>query len=311
MDRSTSVDEFREALRPWHVPLFSLVIADVDGHIAYQSAGRIPIRKSLERGYRPGYSPEHQWQGLIPFEAMPHVIDPPRGWIASANNRLAPDDYPYLLFGCWASGRRAMRIRQMIEARQRLSVEDMRDMHLDTMSLRAVELVPCVIATVPFRDDQQTAQAISYLKNWDYRVQTDSVAAAIFNVFFTLWCRTVAAERFDAEFVDLLANGVPGTASRLLQGDSVNWFAKGDRLEQIEKTFLQALDLLSNRFGPDMTRWCWGQLHRMPLKHVLSSRGELGALLDHGGKPVHGDMTTCGRRVGITKSIWNGKQRRS
>ena len=73
-------------------------------------------RSSPERGYRPGSDPDQQWTGLIPFEAMPHAIDPPRGWLATANNRLAGDDYPYPLSGTWVSGYRAKRIRQMIEA---------------------------------------------------------------------------------------------------------------------------------------------------------------------------------------------------
>jgi penicillin amidase len=41
-----------------------------------------------------------------------------------------------------------------------------------------------------------------------------------------------------------------------------------------------------------MRTWTWGKLHILPLKHVLSSRGDLGKLLDHGGVPVRGDKTT-------------------
>ncbi|MCE9524688.1 MAG: penicillin acylase family protein, partial [Planctomycetales bacterium] len=84
MGKANNVAEFRESVRPWHVPTFSLVVADVTGHIAFQSAGRIPLRKDLQRGYRKGWDPADQWQGLIPFEEMPHLIDPKRGWIATA-----------------------------------------------------------------------------------------------------------------------------------------------------------------------------------------------------------------------------------
>ncbi|MCH7729804.1 MAG: penicillin acylase family protein, partial [Planctomycetes bacterium] len=203
MDRANNVNEFREALRPWHVPTFSIVIADVDGQVAFQSVGRIPIRKSIERGMRPGWEPDHQWQGLIPFESMPHMIDPSRGWIASANNRLAPDDYPYKLFGCWNSGWRAARIRQMIESRERLAIEDMREMHQDTMSLRAVSLTPALLANLSSREDGRIRQAISILQSWDFQIQSDSVAATIFNTFFALWCQEVAAERFEADQAEL------------------------------------------------------------------------------------------------------------
>ena len=116
IDRARSVAEFREALRPWHVPTFNAVVADVEGQIAVQSIGRIPLRKTPNRGYRDGSDPEQQWIGLLPFDAMPHAIDPPRGWLATANNRLAGDDYPYPLFGTWASGYRAARIRHQWRA---------------------------------------------------------------------------------------------------------------------------------------------------------------------------------------------------
>ena len=115
VDRADTVEEFREAIRPWRVPTFSMMAADVDGHFGYQSVGRIPVRKVQQLGYRPGWDPEHQWNGLIPTEHMPRLVDPEQGWAISANNRTAPNDYPYPLFGAWSSGHRAKRIRQMIE----------------------------------------------------------------------------------------------------------------------------------------------------------------------------------------------------
>ena len=90
MNRAPSCDEFRAALRGWRVPTLSAVFADVDGHIGYQATGRIPIRDNWQRGYRRGWEPADQWNGLIPFEGMPAMSDPPHGWIRTANNRTAP-----------------------------------------------------------------------------------------------------------------------------------------------------------------------------------------------------------------------------
>ena len=106
-NRAGDCRTFREALRPWHVPTFSVVFADVDGNIGYQATGRIPIRDEWERGYRPGWDPSHQWQGLIPFDEMPGVSNPPRGFVATANNRVAANDFPFPLAGTWSSGHRA------------------------------------------------------------------------------------------------------------------------------------------------------------------------------------------------------------
>src|SRR5262249_52510094 len=52
MNRADSAEALREATRPWHVPTFTLVFADTDGHIGCQLAGRIPLRRVAERGYR-------------------------------------------------------------------------------------------------------------------------------------------------------------------------------------------------------------------------------------------------------------------
>ena len=80
---------FREATRPWCVPTFNLVFADAEGHIGHQCVGRIPLRRVAERGYRPGWDPMHQWADVIPFEDMPHQIDPERGFVVITHyNRM-------------------------------------------------------------------------------------------------------------------------------------------------------------------------------------------------------------------------------
>jgi penicillin amidase len=292
MDRAGNLNEFRETLRPWHVPTFSLVIADVDGQIGFQTSGRIPVRESCERGYRPGWDLEHQWQGLIPFEDMPFVVEPERGWVGSANNRLAGEDYLYPLFGRWSSGWRATRIRQMIEGREKHSPADLGSMHQDAMSLRAADLVPALVAHFESNDVVEVQAAIQHLKAWDFRSLPDSVGTTIFNVFFTQWSRTVANERFSRDAAELMANGCHGCAARLLKADEAGWFAEGQRDPKINETFHNSLMLLTDRLGPEMSEWTWGRLHTMRLGHVLSTRGDLNDLLDHGGASVRGDMTT-------------------
>ncbi len=292
MNRARNVAEFRERVRPWHVPTFSLVVADDEGRIAFHAAGRIPLRNSLERGYRPGWDPAHQWQGLIPFEEMPHLVDPKRGWIATANNRVAPDDFPHLLHGCWSSGHRALRIRQMIEAQAKHSVEGMVRMHQDARSLRAVQCVPPLVEILKASGDGRILAAAKLLENWDCEVAVDSVPATLVNVFHSLWCKVVAAERFEGPSAELMAQGVQSCASRLLAADPAGWFQKQDRRSRIVETFAATLDEIANKLGPDMATWHWGRLHRLPLKHVLSARGDLRQLLDHGGAPVRGDMVT-------------------
>jgi penicillin amidase len=279
-------------MRPWHVPTFSVVFADTAGHIGYQAAGSIPIRNVPERGYRPGWDPRHQWDGLIPFEGMPQLADPPRGWIATANNRPAPEDFPYPLSGTWSQGLRAERIRQMIEARPSLSPEDCMTMQQDALSLRARRCLPHLLrALVPHREARR-AEAAGYLEEWDCRIEVDSVGAALFDVFFAHWARAVVRQHFDGEAAALLADGAGGLAAALLAADPAGWFPPGLREQAVLAALDSALDYLTRRLGANMAGWTWGRLHVLPLRHFLSGRGDLGELLDHGGIPVKGDLVT-------------------
>jgi penicillin amidase len=298
MGQADSVAQFCQAVEPWHVPTFNLVVADVDGQIALQSAGRVPIRENYERGYRDGSDPDQQWQGLIPFEGMPHLLDPEREWIATANNRVAADDFPHLLSGCWASGWRARRIREMIEARPKLSLADMGEMQHDCKSLRAAALAPHLLTALDgvgidgsnFSELDRTA--VAALRQWDFCITKSSVAATIFNVFFETWCLTAAREQFAESTAAFVAAGLQGCAGRLLADDPAGWFAKGNRIERITETFQQVVAQLSQQIGPDVQDWKWEVWHTMPLRHVLSARGDLGELINHGGGAVVGDGTT-------------------
>lgn len=281
MDRAKTCDELRRATEPWLVPTFCLVYGDVFGHIGYQCTGRIPIREVWERGYRPGWDPKHQWTGLIPFEGMPHSADPSRGWIGTANNRVAADDFPYPLSGTWGNGFRAVRIRQMLEGQPKFRRHDFTRMQQDSVSLRGVDCVPPLLEMLHAAlegceegrgqrtdgrssDDQrskrqndgggaaahgdamrtQVRQAMEYLAVWDCRMEPDRVAASIFNVFFAQWCQRVAEERFTGETATLVAGAIGGLAGELLASDKWGWFAPpqgGATKEEAERTRTDAI----------------------------------------------------------------------
>lgn len=293
MNRAKNCKEFREAGRPWLCPTFNLVFADTEGNIGFQSVGRVPLRKVAERGYRPGWDPQHQWTGVIPYDEMPGLINPKRGYVVTANNRLAPPDFPYPLAGCWASGHRARRIRQQIEAKKTWSRDDCRRLQMDVHSGRAAACVSPLIAVLQGDADPRVQQAVSILKGWNYHIAADSGAAFIFNAFFTNWCKMVCRERLPGDQAAFAASIAVGISARLLARDETGWFQR-DRLQAIRDTFRGTIDELTSKLGNDLTTWHWGRLHVLAQPHYLSKRGDLGQLLDLNGKPCGGDnVTVC------------------
>ena len=283
-------DEAKEALRDWIVPTWSYVFGDVEGHIGYQAVGRIPIREQWNREYRPGWDPAHQWSGLIPYDALPALSDPAEGYARSANNRTAPEDYPYPLSGTWSSGHRALRIRQMLEEQEQFSREDFARMQTDTLSMRAVEVLPSLVETLKRSSDPRVLEAAGFLDEWNGRMDVDEVGASIFELFFAEFTTAVAAERFSGDEVPLVAGAISGYAVRLLRKDETG--GSPPRNETVVTSMLRAIDILTERLGPDMAEWRWGRIHKIALNHLLSDRGDLSDLLKRGGQPVGGNGIT-------------------
>ncbi|MYB49425.1 MAG: penicillin acylase family protein [Dehalococcoidia bacterium] len=285
-------DEAKEALRDWIVPTWSYVFGDVEGHIGYQAVGRIPIREQWNREYRPGWDPAHQWSGLIPYDALPALSDPAEGYARSANNRTAPEDYPYPLSGTWSSGHRALRIRQMLEEQEQFSREDFARMQTDTLSMRAVEVLPSLVETLKRSSDPRVLEAAGFLDEWNGRMDVDEVGASIFELFFAEFTTAVAAERFSGDEVPLVAGAISGYSVRLLRKDETG--GSPPRNETVVTSMLRAIDILTERLGPEMAEWRWGRIHKIALNHLLSDRGDLSDLLKRGGQPVGGNgITVC------------------
>ncbi|MBT5124190.1 MAG: penicillin acylase family protein [Planctomycetaceae bacterium] len=295
MNQATTVEQLHEAMRPWYVPSFCVVSGDTQGNIGLKATGKIPRRNRFNRHYRDGSDPSHRWQGYIPFDEMPELLNPECEWIRTANNRTAANDFPHMLSGCWSSGHRAARIREMLESQlEPFTFDDFVRMQNDVISGRAVECAPKLVNVLASVEDSHVQEARALLANWDGGMEVESVAGAIFNVFFTLWQTRVAQEHIPADQIDLIGPACGGIASRLIDRDQLGWFNDDNQRAAVIETFCQALQLLSERFGEDQQQWTWGQLHILTKTHVLAHIGDLGKLLNHEPTPVKGDMMTVG-----------------
>jgi len=129
-------NEFRAALRNYSGPAFNMIYADTKGHIGYYGVGRFPIRKTGS-GKLPydGTTDDGEWTGFIPFEALPHVYDPPNGIIVTANTRIVGFDYPYNLTTIPGAAYRARRISDLLHSSKKLSIEDFRRIQGDTYTI--------------------------------------------------------------------------------------------------------------------------------------------------------------------------------
>ncbi len=282
LDRARNWDEFREALRYWHVPSQNFVYADVEGNIGYQAPGRIPIRASGDGQMpAPGWTDEYEWTGYIPFEELPSRFNPPEGFIVTANHAVVDASYPYLIGLDWNRGYRAQRITEMIEAKEKLSADDVREIHGDNKSLSAGEVIPYLTALRPAAP--ALVEALEKLGAWDLQEHRDSAEAALYEL---VWARLV--QNIWEEVPEDLRPGAGSwtmvlVRDLLAQPDSPWWDdTRTPDLETRDDILLRALQegyaWLEKRYGKDMEKWRWGKLHTSTFENQSLGQSGIGLI---------------------------------
>jgi penicillin amidase len=270
LGRTRSWPAFRAALRDWSVAVFNFGYADASGRVGYQCAGRVPVRLRAARGYRDAKVPEDAWQGYIPFDALPSCVDPVRGYVASANERVAPDDYPYPLAGTWGTGYRAERIHQALGGTQAVDRGFVVALQNDVTSRRAERLCPPLLALLSDSDADDVARLRAILSGWDHRYTLDSIAPTVFETFMDVWQERVLLEHFPQRLLPLL-HSQTGVAARLIEGADLEWFEDSAAREELIATAALAMEQVRTRFGTDANGWRWGSVHQAYWRHPLSS----------------------------------------
>jgi len=297
---------FRDALRDWTVAVFNFGYADATGFVGYQCAGRVPLRGRAVRGFRQAEHPDDVWQGYVPFDALPRLENPQRGYVASANNRVAADDYPHPFYGAWAAGHRATRLDDVLGGGQRFTRDEMIALQNDVASARAARLAPAIAARLRAGAAGAEADArllADVLAAWDGAYTLDSPAPALFETFSRAWQRRVAAERFPDRLLPLVqAQG--GAAARLLEGDDPGWFADGAaRDAALVETARAALAEVRRRWGDDPAGWRWERIHLAHWRHPVSPLAPAyAAHFDLGPAPVSGGSETI-RNTGLSPAF--------
>jgi penicillin amidase len=279
---------FRDAVRLFAVPAQNIIYADVEGNIGYQAPGDVPIRQTGDgRWPVPGWESKYDWKGLVPFDALPNVFNPPNGYIATANQEVVRGDYPYLITADWDYGYRSQRITDLIaEHRGKFDVEAISRMQFDSRNGNAAQVVPYLLA----RDvgagngKSELKAAHDLLRGWNYTQPAESAPAAFFN---STW-RHLLKRTFD----ELPDDQQPDGGSRwfevvreLLDDPGSEWWddrdttSKEERRDEIlDAAMADAVDELTDRLGADPKEWRWGDLHTLELRNETFGSSDIAPM---------------------------------
>ena len=282
-------DEFREASRLFDVPAQNLLYADIDGNIAYQSPGKLPIRAEGQLGDLPipGWLSENDWLGFVPFEELPYTINPSSGYIITANQSVHPEQ-PWPNY--YARGYRAEAIERVINQyiSQKISVEDMEAMQINNYDYSAAYILPYVFNNVYVDSNILTSMKEWAISESKFEMNIDSSGAAAWAVFY----KHLAEQTFEELVVtDKLGNEIslqPGNSDSTseifrtllkdpnhIMWDDINTPQKENLTDILERTLVLADENIISLFGTeDYDKWSWGELHT--ITYPTNLLGEAG-----------------------------------
>ena len=271
MWRARSWNDFKAGQEAWGTPPLNLVFADAGGDIGWSAAGLTPSRPNWDGLLPVPGDGRYEWAGMMPESQLPALHNPPRGFVATANQMNLPADYPADRTTSyeWADRSRITRIEEVLAAQPKATLADsmalQTDSH-DALSRRAIALLAPLTA-----HDPEVQKAITLLKAWDNDETVGSAAAAIYQVWSTQFLGKA-----------VVASATPEAARTLIGSGQLD--AIVTYLEQPDAPGANAILILSlgaavadlkARLGPDMSAWTWGRLHHAdftPAVAVLADR---------------------------------------
>lgn len=296
LDRAENWQEFEQAMARWKVPSENIVYADRHGNIGEHSTGLAPLRKGWTGLLPVPEDGSFEWSGFVPNQDLPHTYNPSSGYVASANHKMIPENYPYAVGFQWAPPERFQRISEVLGAApnssRKLGIEDMENLQNDLVSLPARELQGLLKAAAGSSPDRST----KLILDWDCRVTAGSGAAALYE----LWIAELR-EAISGKMVPPVAEKALGKLSlrktlQELSRPRPALFGKepgAARNQMLLQALLAAEKKLVARLGPDPRNWAWGDLHRVSFIHPLSEIVPgAAALFDRGPIPRPGDNST-------------------
>jgi penicillin G amidase len=234
---------------------------------------------------------------------LPTFFNPPAGFIATANNRVAPDNYPYQLSYQYFPGYRALRINSLLSGMLKATVADMRTIQGDTYALSAEALCPYVLAAVKPGNDLEV-KSLDQLKTWDLRLETDRIGGSIYETWYLFMLQNTVNDELGADLgnwyqVDILTSQ-PTLVEWMADPNNI-WFddvttsKRETRDDIIHRSFTDAVNWLSAHYGGDISQWEWGRLHTTTFVNAplgQSGISPIEALVNVGPVASPGDMST-------------------
>lgn len=304
--------ELMDSMQGWVDPVNNLLAADVHGNIGYLCRGEIPIRAKKNAGGKPqqnallpapGWTGEHEWEGQIPFGELPRCLNPPEGYIATANNKPVDDNYPHYIGTDFYPAYRVERVTKALLGMELPISENMAIVHQERLSIPAQSYIRLLQKVKP--TGELATKAWEKLVAWSGRMDGDAVEPTIYSALRDSMLRRMLQHNLGEELTELAWD--PADRGRgvflmrfkallvsMISDNDCSMLPPGeDWISMMDWALTDGVARLTDLLGPDIESWAWEKMHQVRPAHTLSGvYPELAALLDPPPIPMSGDADT-------------------
>ncbi len=299
LGRANSLKEMEDVGGLVIAPGLNISYADKNGNIGYYAIGRFPILKGNVRKILEGSTGESEVTGYLPFSANPRLINPSNGIIVTANNLVTSKPLPAVGIpeGNWHPPDRFLRIRSLLETKEKWSTEDLSKMQFDTYSSFAPEFLKIVLPILGERSHSGEKAAISLLKEWDFQNDRKSKGALVYQVLFAELHKAIYLDELGEEKYKLYGDFADSWISfryMMRHPESLFWDdiatvgTKETQANRIELAFQNTVRFLEKEISSSPSLWVWEKLYRIKHPHPLGKIPLLGKIFDLGPFPATG-----------------------
>jgi penicillin G amidase len=270
MNRARSLADFDEATREWDTPMQNILVADMAGNLSIRSTGHLPIRAGSHGvGLLDGTTDAFEWTGRVPFDQLPHALNPADGFLTSTNQQPAGPWYPYYLGHDWRDDWRSIRADHLLRAQPRHSVEDLKRYQADVHVVQRDLFAPLIDTLGGL--SVQAGIVRDVILEWGGYAGIEESGPLAFHYFLA------SLRRLAWEKPPFRGRRSPSTSvlyQRLADSPEAPWWnvegtGQTERAPDLLRLALEAAsDSLEARAGGDPTGWRWGDRHSLLIRHI-------------------------------------------
>jgi len=299
LNHASKFEDAEQSAGMFSAPGLNVMYSDVKGNIAWWAVAKLPVRPAhvQSKFFLDGASGKDENLGFYDFSKNPHSVNPPWGFVYSANNQ--PEAVDGVLYpGYYYPKSRAGRIQELLQENKKWTTEDVKKINLDVVSLMHANVAHEIAAVLKSTNKPEWDAIVAPLESWDGNHKADAVAPAVYyNILSSILKLAMADELGKQAFTALSSSSVvKNSYEQFIKNNNSAWWNDVKTTETETRTTifelaaLQTTDLLKKTCGSDPADWQWGKIHTLTHKHALNAVAPLRKFFNVGPFAVDGGV---------------------